>query len=186
MIKINLVPQEALEKAAKQRVIILVGLGIGIFVSLCIVFLFYRIGIEKSLTSELNTAQQELNKYKTVVDEVNRLKGITAQLEARKSTIENLMKGRLVYPKFMEEFMSILPPPIWLNSMNTTTSPDGFFVNISCISYDTLAIADFITNLQSVPKFGNIEISGIATAPGSKGIDTFSFTMTFSYKALQP
>ncbi|OGS21558.1 MAG: hypothetical protein A3J83_06935 [Elusimicrobia bacterium RIFOXYA2_FULL_40_6] len=182
MIKINLIPPEALQKEAKKRVTLLIGLGAGALVSLAIIFFFVRLTVSKQLSGELTVLQQELKKYQTIVDEVNRLKSITAQLEAKKNTIENLMKGRLFYPKFMEEFMQLLPPPVWLTTMNTTSSPDGLLITMSCVSYDNIAIADFLSNLQSSPKYGNIEIGGITTNFGA--MQTFSFQITCSYKAL--
>ncbi|MBU0951575.1 MAG: PilN domain-containing protein [Elusimicrobia bacterium] len=182
MIKINLIPPEVLQKEAKKRVTILISLGAGALISFSIIFFFYRLTVAKQLSGELTVLQQELKKYQTIVDEVNRLKGITAILEAKKNTIQNLMKGRLFYPKLMEEFMQILPQPVWLTAMNTTSSSDGFLITMSCVSYDNIAIADFLSNLQSSPKYSNIEIGGITTNFGL--MQTFSFQITCTYKAL--
>ncbi|OGS23845.1 MAG: hypothetical protein A2297_01785 [Elusimicrobia bacterium RIFOXYB2_FULL_48_7] len=181
MIKVNLIPPEALQKEAKERITILIGLGAGAIVSLAIVFFFYRMTIAQKLGGELNVLQQELKKYQSIVDDVNRLKGITAALEAKKNTIQNLMKGRLFYPKFMEEFMQILPQPIWLTSLSTKMVPEGCVISMVCISYDNLAIADFLSNLQNSPKYSNVEISGITTTFGV--MQTYSFTIMCTYKA---
>lgn len=181
MIKINLIPPESLQKEAKERVTILIGLGAGAIISLAIIFFLYRLTVAKQLGGELVVLQQELKKYQTIVDEVNRLKSFTAVLEAKKNTIQSLMKGRLFYPKFMEEFMQILPQPIWLTSMTTKSSGDTFVITMSCISYDNLAIADFLANLQSSPKYSNIEISGISTSFGQ--MQTFTFSINCIYKA---
>ena len=126
--------------------------------------------------------EKELKHYQQIVDEVKKLKSLTETLDARKKTIENLMKSRLSYPKFMEDLLSILPGAIYLNSLNTTDIPNGYALTLSCISYDNFAIADFISNLETSKKFTNIELSGIRSSGiGPAGMESFSFEIKCNY-----
>ncbi len=167
MIKINLLPVEAAEKETKKKFIILGALIGGILIGLMVFFFFVRVAIERTLAAKVSSIQKELQGYKVIVDEVEKLKKITGTLEKRKKIIETLMKGRLLYPRFMEAFLGLLPATVWINSMLTSKESDGLNVTFRCTSFDNFGIADFISNLESSPKFQKIELGGVSA--GSSG-----------------
>jgi Tfp pilus assembly protein PilN len=181
MIKINLLPPEAIEKEAKRNIIVLIIVsGIGV-VCLAVIFLIVRIIYDKKLASEINLIDKELTKYQQTVDEVRKLKEMTDMLEAKRKLIEQLMKGRLFYPKFMENVLKVLPPTLWITSLNTTSQPDGLLVDISLSAFDNFGIADFISNLEeNKNKFTNIELGAIGT--GTSGTrEVLLFQIKFKY-----
>jgi len=182
MIRINLLPPEALKKESEKKTIVLVSLIATSILTLGIVIFLVRLTVERALSFKLSVLEKEVKQYQTAVDEVKKLKNITATLESKKNLIENLMKYSLTYPKFMEKFLGLLPPQIWLTSLNTTSKPDGFTVNITCFSYDNFAIADFISNLESSPEFSGIELGNITSSTSSTGLEIFSFQLKFEYK----
>jgi len=184
MIKINLIPREALEQEARKQVIILAGLGGVVVLSLAIILLAARILVQKNLVSELNSLENEIAKYQTVVNEVKKIKEANAALEAKKSIIERLMKDRLLYPKFMEEFIELLPSSVWVTSLNTTLDtgiPNGFKMNFVCTAFDVFDVANLIDNLEKSQKFSKVEVGTINSSPAGER-EIIQFTINCEYR----
>ncbi|MEW6042102.1 MAG: PilN domain-containing protein [Elusimicrobiota bacterium] len=173
MIKINLIPPETLEKEARKRFIILISFAASLIVSIAILFFLGRFAIDRALSIRLKNIEIQIKKYQVAVDEVRKLKELTSSLEARRTVIENLMKGRIDYPKFMEDFLVMFPPSIWITSLGTTPIPNGYSLVISCLSNDSMAIADFISNLERNPRYAGVEVGAITSSGGKAEIFTF-------------
>jgi Tfp pilus assembly protein PilN len=183
MIKINLLPPEAAQKEEKKKFIILGSVLGGALIGVAILFFFTQFAIERTLSAKLSSKEQELKEYQVIVDKVNKMKEMTSTLEMRKKIIETLMKGRLLYPKLMERFLELLPPSIWINSMNTSPEAEGLKLVFQCSSFDTFGIADFISNLESSSFFQGIELGGVTTAPsGEYEISQFQITCRYVVK----
>jgi len=182
MIKINLLPPEELKKEAEKKTVVLVSLIASSILTLGMVVFLVRLTTEKNLSLKLSELEKDVKQNQSAVDEVKKLKTIIATLESKKNLIENLMKYSLIYPKFMEKFLGLVPPQIWFTSLTTTSKPQGFSVTVNCISYDNFAIADFISNLESSPEFSGIELGNITSSTSSSGLEIFNFQLKFEYK----
>ena len=182
MIRINLIPREELEKEAKKKTIILLGAAGSALVAMGILYFITRLAADRTVTVKLNDLEVQLKKYQEIADKVKQLKNTTATLETRKGVIETLMKGRLLYPQFMEDFLNLLPPAVWLTSMNTTSSADTITLDMSCMSFDKFMVADFIANLENSQKFSAIEIGNISST-GAGAQEAFVFHIRCVYKA---
>src|SRR5688500_10152501 len=113
MIKINLLPPE-IHVAEVRRQLSLAGGIAGGLVVLCLMGFWVTLFVKgKRLEKDLVQAQEELRKYQAIVDKVKELEATRNQLQARRDVIQQLLKGRLIYPKFFEDFMTLLPPEIW-------------------------------------------------------------------------
>jgi type IV pilus assembly protein PilN len=184
MIKINLVPVELIEKEIRQRKIILGITGVVIVISLMVLFLFVRLGVEQALASRQRFLEANLKKIEDKVAEVNILKTNKATLETKKNIIEGLMKERLYYPVFMEELVKILPNGVWLTSLSILSNPDGFRVMANCSAFDNFAVADLLTNLEKITKFSNVELGSIsATSTGTSEVLQFQLKFNYSTKS---
>ena len=185
MIKINIVPREAIESEARKQVIILASFCGVVVLSLAIILLSTRILVQKRLAAELNSLENEKARYQAVVNEVNKIKEANAILEAKKSIIEKLMKDRLLYPKFMEEFIELLPSSVWVTSLNTTFDtgiPNGFKMNFVCTAFDVFDVANLIDNLEKSQKFSKVEVGTITS--GSAGErEILQFTINCEYRS---
>jgi Tfp pilus assembly protein PilN len=180
MIKINLIPPETLEREVRKRFLLLISLAGGTLITLAIFFSLIRFTVDGALALRLNNLELQIKKYQSTVDEVKKLRDLTASLEARKNVIENLMKGRINYPKYMEDFLPMLPSAIWLTSLNTQNTPDGFSITMTCMSYDSMSIADFISNLETNPRYAGIDLGAITSSGGKP--EMFSFQIRSQYK----
>lgn len=183
MIKINLLPREIYIEDARRQLRAIGVLVVGVFVAGMLGMYFYELNIkrkEEARNVELNT---ELRKYQAIVDQVNELEQTRNLLRARRDVIKQLLVGRLIYPKFFEDFMALLPSEVWVGSVNTSLDAQGVMsVTISAQSLSNFAIADWLTNLQGSPLCSDVKLGAISTADQGEGKSPIlSFGLTFKY-----
>lgn len=182
MIRINLVPVELIEKEARQRKLILGITGVVIILSLLVLFLFVRLGVERTLITRQRVLEVNLKKCQEKVDEVKNLKSITAVLETKKNIIEGLMRERLCYPLFMEQVMKLIPNGVWFTSLSVLANQGIFKVTISCNAFDNFGIADFVSNLENSQQISNIELGSITSSgSGAGALEVLQFQLIFNY-----
>lgn len=182
MIKINLLPREIYVEDARRQ---LKAIGVSLAGAVAIFMLgvyAWELNVkrkEEARNVELNT---ELRKYQAIVDQVNELEQTRNLLRARRDVIQQLLIGRLVYPKFFEDFMALLPSEVWANSISTTVDGNGVMqVNVNAQSLSNFAIADWLVNLESSPFCSEVKLGAISTQESSTSAPTLGFNMTFKY-----
>jgi len=167
MIKINLLPREKVKKGEHPEIIAFAQVG------LFLVIVFY--GIQyftknlqlRNVTADLEIANKERAKYQALINELNSIKAVTSELEAKKNLISGLMDSRTVYPVFMEDLLAHLPKSMWITSMGTQLSPTDRSINFNfnANALDIYTIADLVKSLESSsviskPELGAINQSG--------------------------
>ncbi len=184
MININLLPREIYAAKAKKQLTV-VGIGVG---GLAVVGLlgYYATLMQKesSLNRRLAEAQAEEAKYQAIANEVQQMEMAKQQQATRYGVIAQLVSGTLVYPKFFEDFMALLPADVWIGSLNTSTDASyGLAVSVNAQALSTFAIADWLTNLQSSPLCGDVKLGSISVAEEAEGRSAvFSFQMNFTFR----
>ena len=184
MIRINLLPREIYAQRAQRQLVVL-GMGLGGAVIL--IFLGY-LGLimkkEADLQKQFAEAKNEEQKYQAIANEVQQLDVKKQQLSNRYSVIQQLVTGTLVYPKFFEDFMALLPADVWIGSLSTTTDPTyGLSVAVSAQALSAFAVADWLTNLQSSPLCSDVRLGAISVSEETEGRgSTYSFSMNFVYR----
>lgn len=187
MIRINLLSPERIKKEEPKEIIALAVMIMVVFIAVGIVKYVILLGSYSSLEGRISKTQTELNKYEGIVKQVEALQSTKTVLETKKNIINNLMAGRLVYPRMMEDFLQVLPPNVWFTSLRTNLQPDlSMKLDLTAQSLDVYSIADLITALASNPNFTNPELGPISTATGDPKKQVSSFTLSFSYKRQQP
>ncbi|MBK8871453.1 MAG: hypothetical protein IPN19_10515 [Elusimicrobia bacterium] len=185
MVRINLLPREIYAARAQQQLKV-VGIAAGgiAFVALMAFYgsLFAK---SKSLAKELVVAQAELQKYEAIDAQVKSYQAQESALSSRFSVIQQLLKGTLTYPKFFEDFMSLLPGDIWFTRLTTTTDASyGLTVTADAKALSSFAIADWLTNLlQANTLYSNVNLGEIRVEEQNEGTSAiYSFTMSFTYR----
>lgn len=181
MIRINLLAPENIKKEEPKEIIALAVMVVLLFCAVGIVNYVMKISEYARLESKITMTERELNKYESIVKQVETLQATKAVLETKKTVISNLMAGRLTYPVFMEQLLQLMPQNVWLKTMNTVTQGEGMRVDITAEALDVYSIADLVTALSSNPDFSNVELGAINTTADPK-MPTSNFTMTFQYK----
>lgn len=182
MIRINLLSPELIKKEERNEFLFIGYAVIAILVAIGAVQYTSKLARYRKLDTRVNKVQQELGKYEEIVKQVDALQASKQVLEKKKGVIDSLMKGRLLYPRFMEELMELMPSNVWIKNMNTQTQPDGTLtVSIDAEALDNYAIADIISAMAANKNFSSPELVQINAATSAK-TTTSVFRMTFSYR----
>jgi Tfp pilus assembly protein PilN len=183
MIRINLLPSEIYVTEVKVHLRKASFIFVGMIVLILLAFWALRLQKADKLESDLADANSDLRKYQAIVDKVNELEVTRNQLRARRDVIKPLLVGRLLYPKFFEDFMAVLPSEIWVTTVGTTLDAQGVVsVNVNAQALSCFAIADWLTNLQSSPYCSDVRLGAISAQEETEGRSAvYSFTMTFRY-----
>jgi Tfp pilus assembly protein PilN len=183
MIRINLLPREIyVQDARRQLRFIGVAVLSSVLVGLLLIY-GWQLNIKRREEARNVELSAELRKYQAIVDQVAELEQTRNLLRARRDVIRQLLVGRLIYPKFFEDFMSLLPSEVWVASMSTSLDPQGVMtVTMSAQSLSNFAIADWLTNLQSSPLCSEVKLGAISTQEQGEGkAPVLSFGMSFKY-----
>jgi Tfp pilus assembly protein PilN len=184
LIRINLLPTNVrAAQAQRQIAAALVALG-AVAVLAMVGWLGWKRVDLRAKERDLAQARAELSKYQALVNEVSALETKRNELRARRDIIQQLLKGRLLYPKFFEDFMGLLPPEVWVTSLTTTpeAQPGMLKVSVNAQSTSNYAIADWMTNLMGSPLCTQVELGAVSSADAEEGRPpVLTFTLTFRY-----
>lgn len=181
-IKINLLSKENIKVLERTEFIWL-------FILLMIIssifggaYYFFKVHLNDIAEAQFKQVQAEMTKYENVLKQLELLESTKSTLEIKKGVINSLHERCLIFPRFMEDFASVLPTGISIKSLVTRLQPDGkISITLSGDSVSNYPIADFITMLTLNNNFSGVEIGTITTrtAPGLAPVS--SFTLNFSY-----
>jgi type IV pilus assembly protein PilN len=157
MIRINLLPYRAerRKEAIRRQVAIFL---IGVFALGFILFLYN--GHLKSSIAELDinikNTQQELAKYKKILDEIAGIKKELGTLKKKIEVIKGLSQNRKE-PVILLETMSelMIPERMWLTNFEEKDKN----INIAGIALDDRTIADYMKRLEK--KFSDVQLGPI-------------------------
>ena len=109
MIKINLLPPEYAASQAKKEQRLIFG-SLGGFLAFILIFVWMaKESTAGHLTEEIKKQEAELQKYRTIVAEIQRNETFKKTLSAKRDVIKDLNRSRLDYPVLLEDFLPILP-----------------------------------------------------------------------------
>jgi len=182
MIKINLIPPDAIKKVERSEFLFL-GYGIiAIVFTIAAMRYVAQFANYRKVEVRIASIDQELAKHQSIISQVDALQATKSVLETKKKVIGSLMASRLVYPQFMEEITGLLPVNIWFRSIGTQSQPDGkLSVVLDAESLDNFSIADFITSLSGNPDFSNVELGAINSATSNR-VTTSAFRLNFIHQ----
>jgi len=184
MIRINLLPPEIEVAGAPQgNPAHVIG---GVAIVLAMVLLptsWVQHSRRNHLQAEITSIQSQLDRYKPIIAQVEALEQAKAQLQTRKTLIQQLENERLRYPYFMEDLLKLLPNNIWLTNLSTTLAPDGstMGVTMDIQALDPYAVADLVSNLETSQIFTDVDLGTIQMSQTANG-QSISCHVNTSYR----
>jgi len=125
MIRVNLVPQDILDRELQKQRLGRIG-AVAILFGLAFAGVSYWHHHRKVvLEADVATAKAELTeleKFKNMLTEATARRD---KVVARRKVIEGLLTSRLIYPRFMTDIGESLPRGMWLESMKTANKPNN-------------------------------------------------------------
>jgi Tfp pilus assembly protein PilN len=182
MIKINLISSENIQKVERNEVVVLLSLVMAIVLAGAGVRYVSLYSNNRKLESRITAIEQELGKYQNIVRQVDELQKTKGVLETKRNVIKSLMASRLIYPRFMEEIVTLMPVNIWFRTLGTQLQKDGRLdIVLDAESLDNYSIADFIASLTRNQDFSGVELGPINTVTNNK-VTSSSFRLNFAHQ----
>ena len=163
MIRVNLLPSKLIEKKKVGAFVIFVSISILFAILICVLlFLPLREKIQAA-RQRLEFEQLTLRKYQPILQKLEELKREESELQARLTSIENLIVSRSPWSQVLYEISRALPEKIWLTEL--TKEPQGkqqiIMIQGSSLS-KTIDIGKFMENLTKSPLFAEVALLRMA------------------------
>jgi type IV pilus assembly protein PilN len=184
LIKINLISEgraTAAKKAAAPtavatgRVNNLIFAGCFLLGALYVGGMWWHLSsVKGDLDDKIRKAQIEVDRLKSIIDEVNGYEKKKADLEKKIALINDLKRNQRGPVRLMDEVSRALPDLVWLNEMNLI----GNTIGLRGKAMTPNAVANFIENLKKSPYFAEPTFDSL----NQEGpIYNFGLSVTFTY-----
>ena len=181
MIKVNLVPQEFLDRELQKQRLAQVSVVAGF---LAIIFLgvsFSHYYKSVSLEKRLAEAEVEFKRLEAIVKQVEELEAKAKAVKSRLDVIQDLLVARSFYPGFMTDLLKNLGEGVWLKSLNAAGSGTDLLVTMSCEATGMDAATAWLRQLLVSPTFKDPVMGSITLA--SDGMVVFPMVMKYKPEA---
>lgn len=130
--------------------------------------------VKAGLDENIRVAQAEVDRLKSIIDEVNGYEKEKARLESKINLINELKRNQKGPVRLMDEMSKALPDLVWLTEMNLT----GNTISVAGRSMTPNAVANFIENLKKSAYFAE---PAFDTLRQDGGVYSFNLSVTFTY-----
>ena len=183
MIKINLLSEGRTAARAPQAAVTTGKVNNLVFVGCIALAVLYFLGmwwhvasVKRDWDEKNRRAQAEVDRLKSIIDEVNGYEKKKANLEAKINLINDLKRNQHGPVRLMDEVSKALPDLVWLTNMNLI----GRNIDIHGKAMTPNAVANFIENLKKSPYFAEPRFQSLNR---EGAIYNFGLAVTFTYVA---
>jgi len=180
MIKINLVPQEILDKEVQKQRMVQVGIAAGFifFIFAGISFKHYHKGA--TLATTLEEKEAKFKKLAKIVAQVEALEQQAKAVRGRLDVMKELDSSRPLYPRAMTDLLSTFPRGVFITSLTTQVDGKKVKLNMAASSLTSEDVSDWYRTLEVSEKFHGPKLGGLTLT--TEGVVTFSMSMTYEDK----
>ncbi len=184
MIRINLLPFRAARKKENvRRQISMFTLSI----FLLTVGLFWYNSVLANQVTELeenvNNTRTDLIKYDKINKEIKALQAKLALMQQKIKVIEELAASREDAVRLLDMMTKVMVPgKMWLSSF----AAQGGGVKLKGTAIDNKTVADFMTNLQNVEQFNNVNLEQTSQKVYKPNVFFKNFSINFSRSQMKP
>jgi type IV pilus assembly protein PilN len=184
MIRINLLPFRAARKKENVRRQISIFTLSFFFI---LAALFYYNLVLANQVAELEegvvNARIDLKKYDAINKEIKILQKKLKLLKQKTKVIEDLATSREDAVRLMDMMTKVMVPGrMWLSSFSAT----GSSVKLSGTAINNKTVADFMTNLQKVEQFKDVNLLLTSRKDYKANVFFKSFSITFNRSQMKP
>jgi Tfp pilus assembly protein PilN len=180
MIRINLIPPEYIARINRKTVIakaVLAGALVAAVISLASAWQFTR---EKTISFTLGKREAELRELQKDVDQVKAIEAQISEVQRYLGAIASINKGRLLYPRFMQDLIGDLPATMWFGSVGTTMAGASLNVTLPVTSRSAYDLAYWINYLETSGYYSGVTVGPIVVTESEEG-KTFATSISFVY-----
>lgn len=179
MIKINLIPVKK-KKKAKQVPGFLVSMVLVALVALVISAYVIYFTNSQLLSRKAKIAENErrIEELAREIKAVDNYEKLNATYQKNKEIIEQLGKRKSLPVKMLDEVSALLPPGVWLNSLDIK----GTDINLSGMGFTNSDVVVFVDNLKKSKLFTDVYLQESVQSQSS-GMSAYGFRITFKVTA---
>lgn len=179
MIKVNLLPIKKKKKQKPIPAFLLALIGVTVLSVLVIAYTVYffssRLAEKKAKFRENEAKIAELKKKIQSVEDFEKRNAIFLK---RKEVIEQLGKNKALPVKVIDEISRLLPPGVWLTSMNVV----GADITLGCTAFTNTDVVNYVNNLKASPLFTDVYLKESVQSSAEK-TQIYNFSLMFKVKA---
>jgi type IV pilus assembly protein PilN len=178
MIRINLLPFRAARKKEDiRRQVSVFVLSLVMVLLVAGWFSYYLSGKIKALNKEIQSTQEQVNKYNKINQEIADIKKKLALLNKKIDVIKTLDLTRKAPVELLDDMSRlIVEKRMWY----TDLTEKGGQVSVAGIALDNPTIAEYMTRLEKSEKYKNIQLVSINKNDSIKGLALKTFRIKFS------
>ena len=178
MIRVNLVPQEFLDKEQQKQRLVQVSAAASVVAVFFLVVSFSHYYTGVKLVRRQVEAEAEFKRLEAIVKQVEELEAAAKAVHARLDVIKDLLMARPFYPRFMTELLAALGDGVYLTTLAISGSTGELAVSLNCTASSPEAATRWLRSLYESPVFKDPAMGGL-----SVGVDgATTFTMSLKYR----
>jgi type IV pilus assembly protein PilN len=140
-------------------------------------FSYYLSGKIKALNKEIQSTQEQVNKYNKINQEIADIKKKLALLNKKIDVIKTLDLTRKAPVELLDDMSRlVVEKRMWY----TDLAEKGGQVTVAGIALDNPTIAEYMTRLEKSEKYKNIQLVSINKNDSIKGLALKTFRIKFS------
>jgi type IV pilus assembly protein PilN len=179
MIRVNLLP---LKKKKKQKPLpaFLISMVL-ITLAACAVLAYLVFYFGDQVTQRqatINANKAKIEELKRKIKDVEDYEKRNTNFQQRKDIIEALGKNKTLPVKIIDEVGKLLPPGVWLTSMDVTKDS----VTLSCTTFTNADVVNYVDKLKGSTLFTDVYLQESVQAK-VKDLSLYNFKLTFKVKA---
>ncbi len=180
MVKINLIPQEYIDRLNRKAVIAkAVAAGV-VVAAVLVLFSGWHFSRAKRMQMRLADREAEMQVLKQDVERVRAIEAEIAEVQRYLDAINRISRNRMIYTRFMQDLTSELPASMWFANMSTTLKDTTLSMTISLMSRSPYDLAYWINHLEMDPRYADVVLGGVSISE-AEGARTYSAPITFKY-----
>lgn len=138
------------------------------------------------LRSRIQSMAEDSARLASLQGMIDSLQARRSEIRERMAQVEDLDRGRFVWPHMLDELSSALPNAAWLTAIERTSPAPDLRVQVRGMAASPLVITEYVRNLREEPHIGDVQMGGSQREQLEDGGYGQSFRLTVSYRRPPP
>ena len=138
------------------------------------------------LDSRIQSMTQDSARLANLQGMVDSLETRRAAIQSRMAQVEDLDRGRYVWPHLLDELSRALPDAAWLTAIERTSAAPDLSVSVQGVAASPLVITQYVRGLRDQQHVADVEMGGSQRQQLQDGGYGHSFQLTVTYRRPPP
>lgn len=140
----------------------------------------------EEVESRIQTMAKDSARLRNLQGIVDSLETRRAQIRQRMAQVQELDRGRYVWPHLLDELSTALPDAAWLTSIERISPQPELRVRVEGVAASPMVITQYVRRLRERPHVGDVDMGGSERQQLEDGGFGQSFRLTVTYERPPP